>query len=150
MGVKKYEEVQRLNRVSFRRLTGIYPETFTEMSEVLRAREGSKKKAGRPARLCIEDQLLMTLEFWREYPTLFHLGYRWGLTESSAQRTVTRVEDILVKSGKFSLPSKRVLHEDTVFSVVVVDVSETPIEQPKKNSTATTVARKKGTPSKAK
>lgn len=141
MSVKKHEEAKKLNRVSFRRFTGVYPETFAEMVLVLREREASKKKLGRPAALSLEDQLLMTLEFWREYPTLFHLGYRWGMTESTASRTVTRVENILVESGLFKLPSKRVLCDDNVLSVVVVDVTETPVERPKKNRRSTTAAK---------
>ncbi len=140
--MKKYEEAQRLGRRQFRRLTGVYPETYAEMVEVLRAREAAKKKSGRPAALLIEDQLLMTLEFWRKYPTLFHLGYRWGMTESSAQRTVTRAPDALIQSGQFTLPGKRALCDDTVSSVVVVDVSEAPCERPQKNSGRTT-ARKR-------
>lgn len=141
MRVKKYDEAKKLNSVSFRRLTGVYPETFAEMVLVLRDRESSKKKSGRPAALSLEDQLLMTLEFWRAYPTLFHLGYRWGMTESTASRTVTRIEDALVESGRFKLPSKRVLKDDNVLSVVVADVIETPIERPKKSGQAAAACR---------
>lgn len=141
MSTKKYDEAQKLNRVSFRRLTGVSPETFAEMVLVLREREASKRKSGRPAALSLEDQLLMTLEFWREYPTLFHLGYRWGMTEGTASRTVTRVENALIESGKFKLPSKRVLRDDNVLSVVVVDVTETPCERPKKSRRRTTAAK---------
>ena len=47
----------------------MYPETFAEMEAVLIEREGRKKKSGRPAALSVTEQLLMTLEFWREYRT---------------------------------------------------------------------------------
>ncbi len=30
------------------------------------------------------DQLLITLEYWREYRTYFHLGNSWGVNESTA------------------------------------------------------------------
>ncbi len=146
MNAKRYEETSRLNRVSFRRLTGVYPETFGEMVEVLREREDAKTKTGRPAALSLEDQLLLTLEFWREYPTLFHLAHRWGLSESSASRTITRVEAALVESGRFKLPSKRVLRDETVFSVVLVDVTETPVERPKKSRRSSIAARNDDTP----
>ncbi len=33
-----------------------------------------KKKTGRPRKLSLEDQLLMTLEYSREYRTYFHIG----------------------------------------------------------------------------
>ena len=63
-----------LNRTSYRRRTGIYPETFHDMHEVLQAWEGQKKKPGRPAALSMAEQLILTLEFWREYRTYFHLA----------------------------------------------------------------------------
>ncbi|MEH2211389.1 MAG: transposase family protein [Nostoc sp.] len=28
----------------------------------------------------MEDQLLMTLEYWREYRTYFHIGQSWGVS----------------------------------------------------------------------
>jgi hypothetical protein len=49
----------------------------------------------------------------------------------------------LVKSGKFSLPGKKVLMgEDTEIEVVLVDVTESPIERPKKSKTGTTVVKR--------
>jgi hypothetical protein len=39
----------------------------------------------------------------------------------------------MIKSGKFSLPGKRKLIESSLnFEVIVVDVTEHPIERPKK------------------
>jgi len=56
--------------------------------------------------------------------------------ESTAHRTVKRIEDILIKSGKFRLPSRRQLLRTTAeIEVVVVDVAETEIERPKKTKT---------------
>ncbi|WP_407571729.1 hypothetical protein [Deinococcus altitudinis] len=80
----------------------------------------------------------MTLEFWREYRTYFHLAQdllgrtaplatlaRWGVHETTVLRTVVRVEDSLLQSGRFSLPGKKTLTDaGTVFTAVVVDVSE--------------------------
>ena len=43
------------------------------------------------------------------------------------------IEDTLVKSGKFSLPGKKVLLEDNEIEVIHVDVTEIPIERPKKS-----------------
>ena len=116
------------------------------MTDVIRDRENSKRKAGRTAALTIEEQVLCTLEFWREYPTYFHHGLDWGVHETTAQRTVERVEDALIKSRKFALPSKRKLLEaDLNFEVIVVDVTEHPIERPKKSSEHFTAVRRNGT-----
>jgi hypothetical protein len=43
------------------------------------------------------------------------------------------VENTLVKSGKFSLPGKKALYgDDSEVEVVLVDVTESPVERPKK------------------
>jgi hypothetical protein len=60
--------------------------------------------------------------------------------ESTAQRTVKRIEDILIKSGKFGLPSRRKLWKDTAeIEVIAIDVAKTKIERQKKNRKNITV-----------
>ncbi|QLQ32223.1 MAG: transposase family protein [Candidatus Thiothrix singaporensis] len=46
--------------------------------------------------MSLADQLLLTLGYWREYRTLFHLGVAYGVHESTAQRIVTRTEQRLL------------------------------------------------------
>jgi Helix-turn-helix of DDE superfamily endonuclease len=133
MTALKYEQALRLNGTDFRRRTGVDPETFAEMEAVLHERETNKGKSGRPPALPVGAQLLLTLEFWREYRTYFHLGQDWGVHETTVQRTVVRVEDALLRSGQFSLPGKKTVKDaGTVFTAVVVDVSAVPCERPKK------------------
>ncbi len=145
VGTLKYHQALKLNRTSFRRRTGVYPETFLEMETVLQERHANKVKSGRPPALSLGAQLLMTLEFWREYRTLFHIGQDWGVHEATVQRTVVRVEDALIQSGKFSLPGKKALIDHgTVFTAVLVDVSEVPCERPKKSEKV--VQRQEKTP----
>ncbi len=92
-----------------------------------------QKPPGRPSKLSIENQLLMTLEYWREYRTYFHIGQTWGVNESTAYRIVRKIEDRLVSSRAFTLPGKKKLQQSSYkLEVVVVDVTETPVERPKK------------------
>jgi len=136
-----------MNRKQFRRRTGVYPETFAEMEAVLIEREGRKKKSGRPAALSVAEQLLMTLEFWREYRTFAHLGDDWSVHETTVHRTVERVEAALIASAQFQLPKKRMFQEaQIVYSIVAVDASEVPCERPKKSSAVGTAARRSDTP----
>jgi len=129
----RYEQAKALKPAAFRRLLGVRPETFTAMLQALREREGRKRKSGRPSKLPLEEQLLLTLEFWRDYPTLFSLAHRYGVHEATAGRTVERIETALLESRQFRLPGKkRLLEAGVEFEVVVVDVSETPVERPKK------------------
>lgn len=67
-----------------------------------------------------------------------------GFGESTVCRIVYRVEDKLIKSRKFSLPGKKALSfAEAEWSVVIVDVGESPIERPKKNSVNTTAEKRK-------
>ena len=64
-----YEQVKTLKPTEFKRLCGVYPDTFKDMVTVLKAEKVWQKKTGRPSKLSTEDQLLITLEYWREYRT---------------------------------------------------------------------------------
>jgi hypothetical protein len=139
--------VQALSLTEFRRLTGVRPPVFNAMVAVLREREAHKPKPGRPPALGLEDQVLLTLEFWREYRTHFHQAQSWGIHETTAWRIVRRVETALVQSGRFALPSTGAVRGAQ--GTVVVDVAETPVERPKISSAPTTPARRSGTRSRA-
>jgi len=71
----KWNILESLAEGKFRRLTGIKKLTFIKMLEILtNAQQAKKKKGGRNPKLCIEDMLLMTLEYLREYRTYFHIS----------------------------------------------------------------------------
>src|ERR1700730_11000401 len=68
----RFDSVKELKGEAFRWLTGIQRDTFEEMAALLFAAKCKQKAAGgKPNTLCIEDQLLMMLEYWREYRTYF-------------------------------------------------------------------------------
>lgn len=136
-----YEQFKAMSAETFKRYSGVRPETFATMLDILRQVEREKKKPGRPPILRLEDQLLLTLSYWREYRTQFHLAASYGIHEATANRIITKVENALCASGRLALPKKRVPQaaEDELV-VVVVDSTKTPIERPKKSSAATTAA----------
>lgn len=119
---------------AFKRKLGVKRETFEAMLKVLQGREAGKKKRGRPAALCLEDQLVLALSFWREYRTQFHLAEDWEVDESTVRRTIEWVEDALMDSGQFSLLGRKALRDDPSLAVVVVDIAESPVERPKKTA----------------
>src|SRR6266508_2882934 len=142
----RYETIQPLKDREFKRLTGVQRETFEQMLTVV---EKGLVNFGRPPKLGRADQLLMTLMYWREYRTEFHIAQSYGISEATVCRTIQKVEDTLVRSGKFRLPGKKALQaSDTVFEVVLVDVSEQPIERPKKAKNGITAAKRSATPKK--
>ena len=132
----KWESIKELPSVDFRRLTGVKGTTFAKMVDLLqKVHEKKKLFGGRPNKLCVEEMLLMTLEYLREYRTYFHISKSYGLSESNAYKIIKWVEDTLIKSKIFSLPGRKaLLKSDMEHEVILVDASETPIQRPKKNS----------------
>ena len=141
-----YEKLKSLSTANFKRYCGVERETFDKMCEIVRQKSAAQRLvAGRPSKLETEDRVLLTLEYWREYRTMFHLAASWGVSESAVSRIITRVEDILTESEEFALPGKRFKENLPDSEVVVVDVAESTIERPKKNKNATIRARRNGT-----
>lgn len=139
----RYEEIKARTDKDFKRLTGVEHKTFRQMVAVL---EREMPSFGRPPKLSRADQLLMTLMYWREYRTQFHIAQAYGISEATVCRTIQKVETALIQSGQFRLPGKKALQpSDTIIEIVIVDATEQPIERPKKSSAGTTVARKKDT-----
>ena len=134
--MQKYKTIKNLDAIEFRRLTGIHFEIFQEMVLLLKKAEATRKaRGGKPNHLKIQDRLLMTLEYLREYRTYFHLSKSYGLSESACYRNCRWVEDVLIKSKVFSLAGKKaLLKSDTEFEVILVDATESPIERPKKKN----------------
>ena len=144
----RHEEVKALPPGEFKRLTGVKRETFEQMLAVLRQSERQKKRAGRPSKLSLADQLLLTLMYWREYRTQFHIAKSYGIHEANAKRIIRKVEGALAASGTFKLPGKRAVRppEGVELSFVVIDATETPVERPKKSSGAVTAGKRNATP----
>jgi len=142
----RYETIEHLKDTDFKRLTGVQRETFDQMLKVV---EKGLRNFGRPTKLSRADQLLLTLIYWREYRTEFHIAQSYGISEATVCRTIQKVENALVRSGEFRLPGKKTLQaSDTVFEVVLLDVSEQPIERPKKAKNGITVAKRSVIPKK--
>ena len=78
----KYNQIKELREGELRRLTRVKKPTFSKMVDILRQADRDKKsKGGRKNKLIIEDQLLMTLEYLREYRTYFHIGQSYWISE---------------------------------------------------------------------
>ena len=130
----KYDQIKELPYEQFRRLTGVKRKTFEKMIEILREEDQSKKsKGGRKNKLSLENQLLMALEYIREYRTYFHIAKSYAVSESTAYKTVRWIEDTLIKHPDFALPGRKALLKNNMeYEVILVDASETSIERPKK------------------
>ena len=130
----KWIRVKGLDAESFRRLTGVKRSTFERMREILLDAEIKKKhRGGRPSKRILEDRLLMTLEYLREYRTYFHIGQSYGVSESNAYQAIRWIEDHTIRSKAFSLPGRKaLLKSENEFEIILIDATESPIERPKK------------------
>jgi Helix-turn-helix of DDE superfamily endonuclease len=139
-----------LSNGQFQRLTGVKRSTFDKMCFIIKTAKIQRRKhpkRGKEPKHCIEDQLLMMLMYNREYRTFMHIAVDYGISESQCWRIVTDLENILIQSNSFSLPGKKALTKSSIkWSVVLIDVGESPIERPKKNSGPITQAKRKSIP----
>lgn len=145
--MSKYATIKLLNESLFRRLTGVKHATFEMMLSVLTEEiERSKRIKGRPSVLSVADQLLMMLEYNREYRTYFHIAQSYQISEATAFRLISRAENLLIKSGKFSLAGKKSLLDSQInYEIIIVDATETAMERPQKNKEDTIRPRKNTT-----
>ncbi|WP_206768375.1 helix-turn-helix domain-containing protein, partial [Bacillus thuringiensis] len=53
--------------------------------------------------LSLEEMLFVTLKYLRQYPTMKELAFEYNVAESTIHRSITWVEDTLIRSRKFTL-----------------------------------------------
>ena len=144
--MEKYERLQKLKPSEFKRLVGVKNETFSKMLEVCETHHANKKRrGGKPNSLSIADRLLLMLGYYREYRSMAHIAFDYGISESTVSRVIQEMESVLIKSGRFSLPSKKALYDDegVKLEYIVIDATECSVQRPKKDNTDVTVERKK-------
>jgi len=133
--MQKYKKIEKLSAEKFRRLVGVKRSTFDLMIEILSKSNAERSKRGGPKRrLSIEDCLLLTLEYLREYRTYFHIGFDYGISESQAQKIHRWVEKSIISDQRFHLPNRKGLLENShKYEVILIDATESPVERNKKN-----------------
>lgn len=141
-----YKEIESLKASLFKRLTGVKKEVFAQMLDRVTQYKQSRRKhisRGVAAKLGYADKILLLLMYYREYRTQFHIGITYGISESRVCEIIKEIENILIQDKRFHLPGKKALtRSENRFEVVLVDVTETPVERPKKNNVIVTRARK--------
>ena len=149
-----YKEIEKLESGLFKRLTGVKKEVFAQMLDcVTTFKEEHRKHSsrGKPPKLSYADKLLLLLMYYREYRSQFHIGVTYGIAESTVCEIIQEMEAILIQDKRFHLPGKKALVQpENIFEVVLVDVTESPVERPKKNSAKTTPVKRSDTPKKHK
>ena len=128
----KFEKAMDMSDEQFRRLFGYTKKTIATMVDILREAYAAKhKRRGRHSKLDVADMLMLACKYWREYVTFFSLANEFGVAESTAHDITVWVENVLIKSGRFGLPGKKKLLTGENLEVILVDVTESPVERPK-------------------
>jgi hypothetical protein len=138
------------NDKDFKEIFGVKKEIFLQMHEILSAAREKRRRKGGPLRtkLSVGDQLFLTLQYLREYRTMKHIGFDFGLSKGRVSEIITQVEDDLIKDGTFSLPGKKaLLSPENAGRTFIVDVTESEIERhtKKKTEKSITPVRKRNT-----
>ena len=124
-----YELSKVLSDARFKRLVGVQRTTFEEMLAVVLKTAYQRKhaKGGRTPKLSLEDLLMATLQYMREYRTYEQIAADFGIHESNLIRQSQWVEATLIQNG-FTISKTHLSAEDTV----IVDATEVKINRPKK------------------
>lgn len=125
-----YMSNKKLSNVEFRRMTGVKRETFNYLLKRLRS-VTPKRKSGPKKTLSLQKQLLLTLDYWRDYNSLLKTGKKYNVSESTACRIYRDVELRLAEAGICKLPGKKYLLTGFEESFTI-DATECPIERPKR------------------
>lgn len=78
----------------------------------------------------LPNQLLLTLEYLRQYPTFLSLGFSYGISESYANKIFHKIRPILADIVGLKNPDK-LKYKD--LKKVIIDVTVQPVERPQKN-----------------
>ena len=132
MKQERWQRAFSQNDKDFKELFGVKKAIFLKMHEILTADyEVRRRKGGPRPALSVGDQLFLTLQYLREYRTMKHLGFDFGIAKSTVSDTIIRVENALIQDGTFSLPGKKaLLSPENAGRTFIVDVTESEIERP--------------------
>ena len=133
----RFKEIKNLPPEQFLRNVGIPLNKFQNiLDKVSEYIESEKAKNPLKRRGCkskkdirLADKLLLTLHYLRHYETFANLGIKFGITEGYANKIYHHILAILTKV--LDMPNPKDLLNPEI-EVVAIDVTEQPIERPKK------------------
>jgi hypothetical protein len=80
--VLKLKNIEKLKPRKFQRRFGVRKPTYYFLVEIVKNKLKNKNPQGRKTKLIIEEQVLVTLQYFREYRTYFHIAEDWNVSES--------------------------------------------------------------------
>lgn len=92
--------------------------------------ENPLSNRGLEGEFSLPNQVLLTFEYLRQYPTFLSLGFSYGISESYANKIFHKIRPILADVVGLKNPNK-LKYKD--IKTVIVDVTVQPIERPQKS-----------------
>ena len=139
------ERIGNLKEAENQVLLGVDKRTYDAMHEdLVEEYKRLHKNGGKTPTLTVTDKLVITLGYRKEYRAYRNNAFDYDVGKSAIGNAIIWVENTLLKSKVFTLPSKRAMQRpDNRVCVAVVDVTEQEIERPQK--TTRVVLRKEET-----
>ena len=97
--------LKKVTDTQIKQITGVKRTTFNLMCEIVEA-DYKYQSRGRKSKLSIEDKVLMTLQYLREYPTQLSLAVHYGVSEGTVNTVINHLERLFVNRKGFSLPER--------------------------------------------
>jgi len=143
--------IAKLPENKYQVLFGIHKATFDAMLAILEsAYKEMRKRGGRKRKLSVLDMLVIMLGYYHDYRTMENIAFDYSVHKQRICEAIAWVENILLKDGTFSLPSKReLLNPDTDIEIIIVDATEQETERPKKDNANPIQANINATPLKS-
>ena len=132
--MSKYDEIKDERAGQFQRQIGIEQRKFIIVLEKVRDyietddKRNPRKTRGQKPSICIEDKLLLTMHYLRNYPTFTNLGEMFVISESYANKIYHYILKILIKVLELDNRKNLLDQVDTI----VIDVCENPWKGPRK------------------
>jgi len=143
--MERIEAKLRWTDEQFKRRVGTTKEVFHTMLRILQdAYDKEHALGGCPPKVSVGDRLLITLQYYREYRTMEHIGADFDCSKCTVFRAVRWVEQTLAADQRFQLRNKKLVQAESP-QTIAVDVTEHPIVRPKKTKKRIIPARKSGT-----
>lgn len=139
------QELSRYSDADFQRLTGVSRKVFSLMlSEVQQYESLYHSGKGRKSKISLDNQLLLTLLYWKQYGGLLLYSYIYHVDTTTVFRITEKIKDILHASGQFNLPETAL--SEVTEHLCLVDATEVEIQRPVEHQEDVYSGKKKSTP----
>ncbi len=141
-----YNNIKDKSSRKFKRLVGVSFKTFRiivgKVGQYIEAQKEAHptKRRGKKSNLSLEDQVLITLYYLRHYTTFDNLSNVFGISESYANKKYHEILNILLQV--LDMPDRKALMDGSL-EVISIDVTEQPIERPKRGQKSYYSGKKK-------